>query len=211
MHKTLKLSILPDTRIERTGTGIIKRKSLFVSTPGFPAPESVPIMSEIACKGYSAVVLRNSKFLCLLTLLGSLFAAFIGVCMLVMALASLFPGNGFSASGLWNALSWAVGALAMIYLCAGSWRLGRDMAGFEVQLNNQGVSFKLGSRKKPAALFIPWDQITAVRRRRVGNVQKFQVEAKNGDEARFSSYTFFRPKKVARMIAERAGLTMQNL
>jgi hypothetical protein len=36
------------------------------------------------------------------------------------------------------------------------------------------------------------------------------VIGKDGSEARFSSYTFFRPKHVLRLIAERTGLAIQE-
>ena len=40
--------------------------------------------------------------------------------------------------------------------------------------------------------------------------QQYFVQGTDGSEARFSSYTFFRPKKVARLIAARTGLTIQE-
>ena len=183
-----------------------------MSTPEFSVPEAgAGITSEMASKRASTIVLHNSKILCGITLLGSLFAALIGAGMLVVALTQLFPDNGFHLSALWSALTWVVAGLSMLYLCARFWQLGRNMAGYQVQLDPLGVSFKLGTRKKPSDLVMPWDEISAVKRRRIGNAQQFWVQGKTGSEARFSSYTFFRPKKVARMIAERAGLTIQKI
>jgi len=72
------------------------------------------------------------------------------------------------------------------------------------------VNFNLGTKKKPSDLFLAWDQIAAIRHKRVGNAQQYTVQGRDGSEARFSSYTFFRPRKVARLIAERTGLAIQE-
>ena len=50
-----------------------------------------------------------------------------------------------------------------------------------------------------------------VRRRRGGRSQRFWVLGKDGSQAMFTSYTFFRPKKVARLIGERAGVEIQKI
>jgi hypothetical protein len=90
------------------------------------------------------------------------------------------------------------------------WKLSRGMAVYKVMLDSRGVNFNLGTKKKPSDLFLAWDQIAAIKHKRVGNAQNYYVLGKDGSEAIFSSYTFFRPKKVARLIAERAGLTIQE-
>jgi hypothetical protein len=74
----------------------------------------------------------------------------------------------------------------------------------------RGAMFNLGTKKRPSDLFLAWDQIAAIWQKRVGNAQQFYVQGRDGSEARFSSYTFFRPKKVARLIAERTGLPIQK-
>jgi hypothetical protein len=56
------------------------------------------------------------------------------------------------------------------------------MINYKVKLDERGVVFNTGTKKKPGKLF----------------------------SATFTSYTFLRPGKVARMIAERAGLTIQK-
>lgn len=72
------------------------------------------------------------------------------------------------------------------------------------------MTFNLGTKKKPADLFLAWGKVAAIKFKRVANVQQCLVEGTDGSEARFSSYTFFRPKKIARMISERAGLAIQK-
>jgi hypothetical protein len=84
------------------------------------------------------------------------------------------------------------------------------MLGYQVLLNGRGVTFNLGTKRNPADLFMPWDQVKVITLRRDVNVQRCSVHGSDGSQATFSSYTFFRPKKVARMIAERAGVTIQR-
>jgi hypothetical protein len=72
------------------------------------------------------------------------------------------------------------------------------------------VDFNLGTKKKPQELFMAWEHVVSVQQKRVGNAQEFTILGTDGSRATFSSYTFFRPRKVARMIAERAGLTVQK-
>jgi hypothetical protein len=84
------------------------------------------------------------------------------------------------------------------------------MVGYRVKLNSLGVEFNLGTKKKPSNLFLGWDQISAIKRKRVGNAQQYSVYGADGSDAVFSSYTFFRPKKVARLIAARTGLEIQK-
>jgi hypothetical protein len=72
-------------------------------------------------------------------------------------------------------------------------------------------SHKPGTKKNPSDLFFAWDQIAAIKFKRIGNAQQVYVLGKDGSEARLSSYTFFRPKKIARLIADRTGLTIQKV
>jgi hypothetical protein len=84
------------------------------------------------------------------------------------------------------------------------------LAGHTVKLDQRGVDFNLGTKKIPLELFMPWDNVASVQQRRVGNAQQFTITGKDGSVAQFSSYTFVRPKKIARMIAERVGQSIQR-
>jgi hypothetical protein len=182
-----------------------------MSTTEFPAPgPGAGINSQIEINRAQPVILRNSRFLVGVTLCGSLVAAIFAVCMLLMVVSLVFLSGGFNADIGWSAFRWAVGALAMSYMCPRLWIPGRAMAGYRVVLDGRGVNFNLGTNKKPSDLFLTWDQVSAIKQRRVGNAQQFWVVGTDGSEARFSSYTFFRPKKVARMIAARTGLAIQK-
>lgn len=162
-----------------------------MSTAEFPAPgPDAGINSEMEFKRAIPRVLHNSRFLCWLTLVGSIVVAFIGVCMLLMVFYLLFLQR-FSFGNLIGALQWGVGGLSMLLMCPWLWKKGRAMADYRVRLEPRGVTFNLGTKKKPSDLFLPWDQITAIKRQRIGNTQQFSVVARDGSEARFSSNTFF--------------------
>jgi hypothetical protein len=91
------------------------------------------------------------------------------------------------------------------------WKQGNRMAFYQVGLENEGVRVRLGTEEGPQEQFFVWDQIAAVRYWRVANVQYGSVVGKDENVVEWSSYTFFRPKKVARLIAARAGQRIQEL
>jgi hypothetical protein len=177
----------------------------------FPDPgPGAGINSQIAIDRAQLVVLRNSRLLIGVTLMGSIFAALMAVAMVLGMFSQLFPFSALNAARGWSALRWALSALAMGTMCPWLWKLGRAMAGYQVRLDGRGVDFVLGTKKSPSNLFLAWNQIAAIKHKRVGNVQQYWVQGTDGSEARYSSYTFFRPKKVSRLIAARAGVTIQE-
>jgi hypothetical protein len=177
----------------------------------FPAPGlGAGISSQIEINRAKPEVLRNSRFLCWVTMSGSVFAAIMAVCSLLMVFSLVFPTSDLDGIKSWSALKWGLSGIAMAYMIPYLWKLGRNMAGYQVKLDSRGVDFNLGTKKKPQELFMTWDQIAAIKSKRAGNVQQFLVQGTDGSEARFTSYTFFRPKKVAKLIAARTGQTIQK-
>ena len=182
-----------------------------MSTTGFPAPgPGAGITSEIAMHRATPVVVHNSRLLLGFTMICSILFAVIAVCMALMVFSIFSTGGGSSGGNLFSALRWGVAALAFGYACPRFWKLSRAMAGYKATMDGRGVMFNLGTKKLPSDLFLAWDQIAAIRHKRVGNAQQYWVIGNDGSEARFSSYTFYRPKKVARLIAERTGLAIQE-
>jgi len=182
-----------------------------MGTSGYPASgPGAGITSQIEMNRANPMVLHNSRLLIGVTMIFSIIAAFFAVCMVLMVFSVLSSGGGLSGGNLYNAFWWGFGAFAFGYGCPWLWTLSRAMAGYRVTLDSRGVNFNLGTKKKPSDLFLAWDQIAAIRHKRVGNAQQYYVQGRDGSEARFSSYTFFRPKKVARLIAERTGLAIQE-
>lgn len=182
-----------------------------MGTTGFPAPgPGAGITSHIASVRATPVVVHNSRFLIGVTMICSVIFAFFAVCFALMVFSVLSSGGGFSGGNLYNAFWWGAGALAFGYSCPRLWKLSRAMANYRVTMDGNGAMFNLGTKKQPSDLFLAWDQIAAIRHKRVGNAQQYWVTGRDGSEARFSSYTFFRPKHVARLIAERTGLAIQE-
>jgi hypothetical protein len=156
------------------------------------------------------VMLINNRLLIGVTMICSILFAFFAVCMVLMVFSIFSTGGGSGGGNLYNALWWGLGALAFGYACPRFWKLARAMANYKVTMDSNGAMFNLGTKKQPSDLFLAWDQIAAIRHKRVGNAQQYWVIGRDGSEATFSSYTFFRPKKVARLISERTGLAIQE-
>ena len=182
-----------------------------MSPSEFPAPGAGGgIDSKIEIIRAKPMVLRNSRVFVGATLGMSVFAAFIAVSLLLLAMSFLFPLSDLTLDRGRSASLWVLRAMIAGFASPWLWSLGRDMAGYQIQLNSRGVEFKLGTKKKPADLFLAWSQIADIKSRRSGIDQQYLIQATNGSEATISSYSFFRPKKVARLIAARAGLDIHK-
>jgi hypothetical protein len=177
----------------------------------FPAAASgVGVTSPIEAARAQQRVVRNSRFLIAVTMTGAVFALIMSACMVLVVVSMVFPTSAFTAERGWAALRWVLFAFAMGSMGPWLWKLARAMAFYRVVLDHRGVDFHMGTKKAPQDLFMAWDQIAAIRHTRLGNNQIYSVKGTDGSEATFTSYTFFRPKKLARLIAERAGLAIQN-
>jgi hypothetical protein len=125
-------------------------------------------------------------------------------------LSLVFPLSDLTLDRGRDASLWLLYATISACSCPWLWIVGRAMAGYRLRLDSRGVEFNLGTKKKPSNLFLAWDQISEIRRRRMGANRQYVVHGIDGSEAIFSSVTFFRPNKVARLIAARTGLTIQK-
>jgi hypothetical protein len=154
------------------------------------------------------MLLRNSRVLIFLTYTGSVASLIISLSMGFLALTNLFPLSAmnldrFAAGALWVLGAWLM-AMSQVFL----WRQGKLMAHCAVLLDNYGVHFKLGDTNDQKEVFMPWNEIEAVRYKRIPNAQKFIVLGTDTSTVTFTSHAFYRPKRVARMIAKRAGLPL---
>jgi hypothetical protein len=156
------------------------------------------------------VVLHNSRLVCMGVMGIGVCSALIGICMVLMVFSVLTPLSEISFMRVLAALQWGLGGVMFVYLCPALWKWGMGMMHKRVKLDERGANFSLGTKKKPVDLFMLWDDIVAVKQQRVGNAQQFTIQGTEGSFTQFSSYTFFRPKRVARMIAERVGQTIQK-
>jgi len=174
------------------------------------AGAKVGVTSQIEAARGKELVVRNSRFLIGVTLSCTVLAAFMSACMVLVAMSQVFPVSALTSDRGWAAFRWMLSASAMGSMCPWLWNLGRAMSFCRVVMDRRGADFRLGTKKNPEELFMGWDQVVSVKRRRAGNFYTFAVTAADGSEARYTSYTFFRPQKLARLIAERAGVTIEK-
>jgi hypothetical protein len=180
------------------------------ATEFLDSKQSAGINSQIEINRAQPVVVRNSRLLIGVTLIMSLFAAVIAACLLLLATSLLFPLSDLTIDRARSASLWVLYATVSGCSCPWLWSVGRAMTGYEIHLNCKGVEFRLGTKKKPSKLFFAWDQISEIKRRRLGADRQYLVHGIDGSEAIISSVTFFRPKKITRLIVARTGLTIQK-
>lgn len=151
-------------------------------------------------------LVRNSRVLIGLTFLGSAAAFVISLCMVALALASIFPLHAINFDRAAVAFLWAVGAWIVAAANVFLWRQGRLMAHCSVLLDNHGAHFKLGDTNDTEEVFMPWNGIAAVHHKRIPDAQKFTILGKDTSIVTFTPNNFYRPRKLAHLIAARAGL-----
>lgn len=176
----------------------------------FPTAGAVAgINSEVASQRANWVVVRNSRILLGVVYFGSLCSFAMGACFLLIALGTLIS-HAFSWGNLYTAATWVFAGLCSALSGPWLWKMGRAMAFSEARLDGRGVDFRFGTSKCPQELLMSWEQVSSIHQSRSGNAQVFKVTGTGGSEATFTSYTFFRPRKLARMIAARAGIAIQK-
>ncbi|MGB8031871.1 MAG: hypothetical protein WCF30_19635 [Terracidiphilus sp.] len=169
---------------------------------------SAGVRRPIHLLGEQPTLLRNNRILIFLTFLGSIAALGVSLCMIVVALMSFLPFGAlnlgrFAAGALWGFGAWLM-AMSQVFL----WRQGQLMASCSVLLDTYGAHFRLANTTGGKEVFMPWNQIEAVHYKRIENAQKFTILGSDTSTVTFTSYSFYRPKRVARLIAEHAGLPL---
>ena len=163
---------------------------------------------QTGLSGAQPILLRNNRILIFLTFLGSLAALFVSLCMGLVALTSIFPLKAMNSDRAAAGLLWVLGAWLMAMAHVYLWRQGKLMAHCSVLLDDHGAHFRLGNTENAREAFMPWKEIEAVHYRRIPNAHKFTVLGTDTSTVTFTSYSFYRPMRVARLIAERAGLPL---
>ena len=166
--------------------------------------------AEIAGLRARTVDLHNPRFLCWTAMSCGIVAVPLGICMMLEGVSLLFPMSAITFRAACRGPV-DLGGFLMCMMCTWTWQWGTRMLGLHVKLDARGVDFNLGTKKKPGELFMAWEQVAAVQQKRVGTAQEYNVLGKDGSRASFTSNTFFRSQRMARMIAERAGLTIQKV
>jgi hypothetical protein len=177
---------------------------------GSPSGLAAVNPAELAELRARTVVLRNSRIVCWMTMGMGVLSVGLGICMMLMVYSLLFPLRAITFMRVLAAAQWGLGGFLMCMMLPWAWKWGTRMLSMHVKLDGRGVDLNLGTKKKPVEMFVEWDQLASVEQKRLGKIWEFTITAKDGSWASYTTNTFFRSKRVARMIAERAGLTVQK-
>lgn len=158
----------------------------------------------------STETIHNSRGLlavCFLFSLASWALAGIGAMMTISVLIQLKAGGVWSVLG---ALQWLVFAYCFFLVGRMFWRLSVKAWNSRVVLDSGGVSFHYAEAGGYKDFSMPWGVIDSVSHKRVGNYQTYTVHGNDGGYFRFNSYTFMRPKKIAKRIAAACGKPIEE-
>jgi hypothetical protein len=156
------------------------------------------------------VVFRNNLFFIGLVIFAGLVILAIALATMVMTFSTLFPLHGYTLGRALQVFWWALGSWLSASMGAALCRLGLKMANCEARLDSRGVDFRLGSQKDTREQFFAWDQIAAIKHKRIINPY-YAIVGKDEQLVEFTAYTFFRAEKLAREIASQAGQPIQEI
>jgi hypothetical protein len=60
-------------------------------------------------------------------------------------------------------------------------------------------------------MYFPWNEVSAVKHQRQGNVDYYFVLGRAGSSVQFNNYSFIRAKTIAREVAARVGQPIQEI
>jgi len=166
------------------------------------------VSRQVHLLGECPTVLRNNRVLIFLTFLGSVASLIISLSMLFVALTTVFPLSAMNLDRFAQGALWVLGAWLMAMSQVFLWRQGNLMAHSSVLLDSYGAHFKLDNVNDAEEVFMPWNGIAAVHYKRIPNAHKFTILGADTSTVTFTSHAFYRPKRVAQLIAERAGLPL---
>ena len=159
-----------------------------------------------------ALVFRNHRFLIGMVKFSGIVALILGAGFFFAGLVKVFHTPGTAVHKLAGVLGVSIGAAFTVGLSVYMWNQGGRMAFYQaVSFEKEGLRFRLGTEQNPQEEFFAWEQIAAVEYKRVVNTQYGSVVGKDNRLVEFSSYTFFRPKKLVKLIAARAGQSIREM
>ena len=156
---------------------------------------------------------RNNPLLIATVLLASVVGFLVAPCLAILCIATLFPLEGYTLERLFLVVSYLVASWFALNSGINLWRLGRGMVHQQATLYAEGLRFRQIPEKHPdnQEEFVAWDQIAAIRHRRMGHNQFYSVVTKDNRVLAFDALAFFRSRKLAEHISNRAGLSIQEL
>jgi hypothetical protein len=156
-------------------------------------------------------IFRNNRFWLAIVMISAFVAAAFALGSFVGGLVAIVPLRGFNFHRLMTVISLIVTGAVMAGMGLQMWWLSQSMAFYEARLDPGGVHFRLGSKDRPDEKSFAWDQITSINHKRVASYQYFSIVGTDDRLVEYTSYTFFRPKKLSRLIAARAGQPIREM
>jgi hypothetical protein len=174
-------------------------------------PHLNPEIPATVAMNTKPIVFRNSRFFIAWIVLLGVVGMVAGAGMTLMALDEIVTPWHSLLPKIWDAILWAIAACYSALLGFSLFRTGLEMTFYEARLDGRGVDFRLGSRKQPCVEFFSWDQVAAVKHKRVSTDQYYAVVGTDQRVTPFTHYTFFRAQKLARQIAAHAGRSIEEI
>jgi hypothetical protein len=153
---------------------------------------------------------NNRVFATVVSMVGVLMM-FLGLVLEVAGVYKLFHTPESAAKQAGSIAILTLGVTVVLLLSLLVWSVGRSMKFYQVSFEPGGARFRLGDEKKPQVTYFAWNEITGVYFKRGYNMQYGMSKRADGSKLDISSYTFFRVKKLMKMIAERSGQEMQTV
>jgi hypothetical protein len=162
--------------------------------------------------GVDAETFRNSRLLIAVVFLSSIVGFVVALCLGVLCIATFFPLHGYTLARVIWALCYFGAAWFSWNAGTSLWRLAIGKAPNEATLDAEGLHLRVAPERDASIQeqFVAWDQIVAIRHWRADNNQLYSVVTKDHRVLTFDSFAFFRSYKLARRIAGRAGLPIQE-
>jgi type IV secretory pathway TrbD component len=169
--------------------------------------------TKVGQAGEASQTIRNSPLLTVTIFVASVAGFLVSPCLAILCLTTLIPLHGYTFGRVFWVLSYAVAAWFSGKAGINLWRLASGMVRHQARLETQGVYFLLVPERhaKPEEQFVAWNQIAAIRHRRMGDNQFYSVVTKDNRVLAFDTFAFFRPRKLALHISARAGVPIQEL
>jgi hypothetical protein len=160
-----------------------------------------------------AETFRNNPLWIAVVFLTSISGFVVGVCLGVLGLATVYPLHGYTLARVIWALGYFVAAWFSWNAGTNLWRLAIGKLGHQATLDAAGVHFRIvpQGHAETQEQFVAWDQILAIRHRRVDNNQLYSVVTKDHRLLTFDAFAYFRSSQLAQRISARSELPIQEL
>jgi hypothetical protein len=150
----------------------------------------------------------NWIFILLLVLFGAVMLA-TASSMFVFTCTIALPLHDYDLTRGARLFGWAFSTLCTGLFGWALWMQAVRMAHYIARIDHLGVDFRFGSKKDTRDYYFTWDQIAAVKHKKMVD-NTYYVVGKDNFSVQFTMYTFFQPKKVAMRIASRMNQIIQE-